>query len=213
MADLPGAATGVTPPDAESNTIQVFLLSCDPFDPLDEEPAPETSMSHTTYPLDFPLLEKWFKLYDGADFVLLHNMTCPKYETDYRGPGPHVRSRPVHHAMNTVYDAVAAEDPLTVTQEDLSKYRRLYQQIEDRYLLENQDHDDTIYDGDSDIEDADYENHQPIVPPDAEERARRTAANPKMGRGDFFPGSTWDTADIELEAGAWRISEGAASGY
>ncbi|KAG4444173.1 hypothetical protein IFR05_000402 [Cadophora sp. M221] len=245
MANQASSNSAATPPDTYSNILFVRPITTAKFHPpppaIRTEPEPKDPDEHyklsigrlllyrlavmftkllgeDTTKAENALEGKWFTMYNDADFVLLQNCW-----TDYRSPGPHVRSRAVHHAMNTVYDTMAAEDPLTVTQADLSKYRRLYQQIEDRHILENQnnpwcngmvghgnrdpDHNDAVYDGDSDLEDANYESHQPIVRPDDEEFARRVAANPQMEPGDDFPGSFWGVDDIELEDGDWRVSE------
>ncbi|KAL5328065.1 hypothetical protein ACEPPN_005773 [Leptodophora sp. 'Broadleaf-Isolate-01'] len=249
--------SSATPPDTQSNMLSALLLAGALFNPLPaiymprrEEPRVRDFDEHYNLSIGRLLLcrlalmfnqlvgkdtekaekalhMKWFKMYNDADFVLLRNLTCTKCWTDYRGPGPHVRSRAVHHAMNTIYDAMADEDPETFTQADLSRYCRLYYQVEDRHILENQNNpwcngmvghgnrdpdDDAVYDGDSDLEDADYENHLPIVPPDDKELARRIAENPQMEPGDDFPGSFWDVDDIELQDGDWRLSEEDAAG-
>ncbi|PVH79314.1 hypothetical protein DL98DRAFT_632614 [Cadophora sp. DSE1049] len=41
---------------------------------------------------------------NGADWTFLLNVKCPKCLTDHRGPGSHAKSRPVHHALNTLYE-------------------------------------------------------------------------------------------------------------
>ena len=124
---------------------------------------------------------------------------------------------------------MAAYDPMTLTQTDLSKYRRLWWQIEDRYILEQQtnsicdgligvsrNHEDTgsDYDGDSDNDYDEFEERlSKPIDWDAIKRRREENPSPPRVPGDDFQGSAYDTADIMLEDGEWKLSEEDFPGY
>lgn len=119
-------------------------------------------------------------------------------------------------------------DPMTLTQADLSKYRRLWWQIEDRYILEQQtnsiwdglgvtrNHEDTRsdYAGDSDDGHDEYEKRLSKLT-DWDAVKRRIEENPSPPRvpGGDFQGPVYDTADIVLENGELKLSEEDFPGY